>query len=263
MLKPMQTTTSTGNSDEVARNQYIQSRIAGEKTYPSATSGSVEDPFMPPPRKIFNRATGKWEDYSGPGLVNSQGILLVDGNGRPFYYTEGSAEQILFNMSAAERAKTMQKLVSAGFIDKSRVGDYNSEANALFSAMTTANFNGLELQYALDKMIEGRPVSMNRTGAVRTYTKTATQDIVAAAKRLSMDMTGRELDDAMAGQFADQYQQQEVAYQRSAYAGGTIMQPPSIDTALSKFIEGAMPKESGAYKYLGYMNKLFNMIGVQ
>lgn len=264
MARQPQTQTNTGApspDDRAAYNEYIQSRVAGQATTPSITGGSIEDPFMPPARKTYDPIKKSFYMYDGPGLVTKSGRLLLDKDGKPYYYSESSAEQILFSASAAGRAEIIQKLLDAGYMSRSQVGDSRAEINALYSAMMTANFNGLEVKHALDKITSGRPVSVNRGGPVRTYSKTSSQDLARTVKAVSANTIGREISDEEAMQFAQQYQQQEVAYQRSAYAGGTVTEPPSLETAATQFVQRTQPKEESAYRYLGYMNKLFSSIG--
>lgn len=245
-----------------SRTEQQDAYIYKVRNEASTLTGTLdpEDPYMPPPREAYDPVTRKWYTYQGSGIVLANGRLWTDAQKNPVYYTEAYAEQMLYNSSAANRAVLIQKLVNAGYLSDTQVGDTVSEGRALYNAMMTANFNGRDVLSVLNRIAEGRPITPKR-GPVRTYTKTNSQDLVKAVKDISVETLGRELSDAEAQQFAQNYQAQEIAYQRAAYGGGTVTQPPSLDTAARSFIQGAQPKEESAYRYLGYMNMLFDSVG--
>lgn len=243
----------------------------------SSTTGSVEDyrtrlrasstptgdlPFRPGTRVVVQG--GKLTTYDGPGLVSRSGQVLLRNN-QPFYYDPNEAYDV-YAVSPEQRRVMLEKLVRAGFLSESAVGNFNSEINAIAEWLDYSNTIGLERNYALDQKISTTPLRSAKGatgGQTYVYRTTSPQDLTMIAKRVSQDVLGREISDAEAAQFASMYQQQEIGYQKAAYAGGVITEPMTMETAARNFAQNIAPDEAAAYTYLGYMNKFFDMIGVQ
>lgn len=221
-----------------------------------AAGATNEAPFRPGTRYIIEG--GRLVPYDGPGIVSRDGRLIREG-----YYTESDVYSA-YSVSPAARQTLLKKLVAADFLDKNSIGDFNSELNAIEKWLNFSNTLGIERDWALDQRLsEGPMIGRGGGGATRTYRTSNAQDLVLAAKAVAKDTIGREISDAEAQQFASAYQQQEVAYQQRVAGGGTVQDPMSLETSAQSFVQNIAPKETAAYGYLGYMNKLFNMIGVQ
>lgn len=246
----MATSKNVPNSALVEQNKNVQTTVS---------SLASADIYQPPPRYIVEN--GKRVLYKGPGLVSEDGKLLTS-NGNPYYYDlESDSRKFYAGMSATMRIAVTEQLVAGGFLNPNGIGDYVSELGALQELLDYANTTGKEWNFALkDRVLTG---PSRRIGTGRTYRTTNAADLSVAVKKVAQNVIGREVSDAEAADFARQYQQQEVAAQKAAYSGGTTMDQPSLETAATQFVKSIKPTEAAGYQYLGYMNKLFNAIGVQ
>lgn len=215
--------------------------------------GTNEVPFRPGTRPIVEN--GKVVQYNGPGIVSRDGQLIREG-----YYGESDVYS-RYSVSPSARQTLFKKLIAADFLDSRSANDVNAQIDAISKWLNFANILGIEADWALDQRLSEGPMIGRGGGVTRTYTMSNTQDLVAAAKTVARDTIGREISDIEAQQFAAMYQQQEVGYQKQAAGGGTVQQPTALETAALTFAQNVAPKEASAYGYLGYMNKLFDMIG--
>lgn len=230
------------------------------------------------------------QPYSGPGLVTRDGKLLTMGvdprrqyyasrieaqTGRPstalgpssqgstYYYDLDTDPRIFYSQDPAKRNVMLNRLVQGGFLDRGSRGNFSAELTAIVEWLDYSNTLGLEAEYALDEAISGGRGSMGGGAATpRVYRTTSAQDLIRLSKRVAQDVIGRELTNDEAARFAQTYQQQEVAYQKSLYGGGTVEEPMSLEMAAQAFAEQSAPQEASAYGYLNYTNKLFQLIGV-
>jgi hypothetical protein len=81
------------------------------------------------------------------------------------------------------------------------------------------------------------------------------------AKKISQDTLGRMMSDEELSRFVASYQQSEIDYQKSMYAGRTTEDMQQPDIAAQQFSQELAPTEANAYKYLGYVDQFFNSIG--
>lgn len=252
----------------MARDSQSRSSVVGKvanfttQLLAAANTPSGDVPFRPGTRVVVQN--GRLTTYDGPGLVSRSGNVL-QRDGKPFYYDPNEAYDV-YAVSPENRRVMLEKLVRAGFLSEGSLGNFNSEINAIAEWLDYSNTVGLERNYALDERIAGTPLKSKKSasgGQTYVYRTTAPEDLQTIAKRVSQDVLGREISDAEASQFASMYQQQEVNYQRSAYAGGVVSEPMTMETAARNFAQNVAPDEAAAYNYLGYVNKLFDMIGVQ
>lgn len=221
-----------------------------------AAGAPGEVPFRPGTRYIVE--DGRRVAYNGPGIVSRDGRLLREG-----YYSESDVYS-QYSVSPAARQTLLKKLIAAGFLEKNSLGNFNSEINAIGEWLNFANTLGVEAGWALDQRLsEGPMIGRGGGGAAVTLRRSNTQDLATIVKSVSQDTLGRQISDAEAQQFAAMYQQQEIGYQQRAMRGGTVEEPMSLETSAKAFAQNVAPGEAAAYEYLGYMNKLFNMIGVQ
>lgn len=262
MLQPQKpvTPSAENNSDLTAEAKNVWAAVGG---------AAANDIYNPPPRKAIRN--GKEVMYDGPGLVSENGTLLtrdaagnlVTSGGTPFYYSiESDARKFYAGMSPAMRIAITEQLVAANFLSASNIGDYDAELYAMQKLMDYSNTMGKEWKYALKDRVLTGPARRN-TGRAATYRTSNTADLVTAVKQVAKETIGRELTDQEAAGFATEYQKQELDFQKAAATGGTVMEPMNLETAATQFVQRSQPKETAGYQYLGYMNKLFNAIGVQ
>lgn len=212
------------------------------------------------PERYVRMPNGKMELYFGPGLVDEYGNLVRENQ----YDVSSDSKRYYGDKNPAQRNSLMQDLVKGGFLDKGSIGDYGSEMVALQKAFDFANINYSTIDKAIKDRIAGMPIGWDGGGgkAVRTYRTTSPEDLTKIANKVAQDTIGRELTAAEAAQFTSAYQQQEIQFQKSYYGGGTVTEAPSPDVAAETFAQQAAPTEAAGYKFLGYANKLFQMIGV-
>lgn len=210
-----------------------------------------------PERRVIKN--GQTISYRGPGHVDENNVLVDERA----YEVETEARAYYGSLDPTTRNVLMGDLVRGGFLDKSSIGDYSAELNALMQAFDFANVTYSTVRKAINDRIANMPVGRSSGGATRVYRTTSTEDLTKVAKRVAQDTLGRELTDSEATNFARAYQQQEIQFQKSYYGGGTVMEAPSPEVAAQTFAEQAAPTEAAGYKYLGYINKLFNAVGVQ
>lgn len=258
---------------------YAGANVTGTDRYPSpssaVTSGSDKAygaiyaagnqptayPYTPGYRPIYKNGT--WVQSKDPGLVNSFGRFVTPQSGELYYNLDADPRMMYGSLSPSNRNLLIKKLVSSGFLDPDYVGDYRSEIIALTEAMDFSNSIGLEVGNALQQRAAAGGFQRGGRGGgpTQTYRLSSPQDLTRYVKTVAQDTIGRELTDAEASGFIQQYQQQELAYQKSSYAGGSAVQPPSAETAAINYVQSVVPKEESAYRYLGYMNMLFDSIG--
>lgn len=271
------------NDNLGAANQF-QTQIA------AAGNISSQSPYSPGTRMIYEG--GQWKPYTGSGLVTRDGKVLrtpvdpraqyyasriesqsgqtsrvlgpsVGQVGSTFYYDLDRDPRVFYSQDPAKRNVMLNRLVQGGFLDERSRGNFSSELAAITEWLDYANTLGLEAEFALDEAITGGRGKMGGGGGQpRTYRTTATEDLIRLSKRVAQDIIGRELTNEEAARFAQTYQQQEVAYQKALYSGGTVQEPVSLEMAAQTFAEQAAPQEAAGYGYLNYTNKLFQLIGV-
>lgn len=271
-------------NDPLGTANQFQSEIA------AAGNISTQSAYSPGTRIIYEG--GKPKAYTGPGLVTRDGKILrtpvdprkqyyasrIESQGRQtsralgpsvgqvgstFYYDLDRDPGVFYSQEPAKRNVMLNRLVQGGFLDERSRGNFSAEKAAIVEWLDYANTLGMEAEWALDEAIAGGRGSMGGGVAqARTYRTTATEDLVRLSKRVAQDIIGRELTNDEAARFAQTYQQQEIAYQKGLYGGGTVQEPVSLEVAAQTFAEQAAPREAAGYGYLNFTNKLFQLIGV-
>jgi hypothetical protein len=205
-----------------------------------------------PTRYIFEN--GQVVAYDGPGLVNTAGQIEQEGPYAPDY-----APFLYNSLSPANQDALVAQLEKAGFIEQSQFGDSIAEITAIGNLLLASNANGITYRNYLGQKLAGKTTVSS--GGGRTYQTTNPDDLKVVAKQVAQQTLGRGFTDEEADRFVKVFQAQEIAEQRRAAGGGTMVQAPSADVAAEKFAEEQAPTEASAYKTLGYINKFFNAIG--
>jgi hypothetical protein len=209
------------------------------------------------PERIIVNNEGNWEVYTGPGLVTAAGGLLRNDQGviKQRYDLDTEPAVIYSSLTPAARNVLLQNLYAGGFFSSGAPGNIPDELKAIENALATSNMFGLELQNMVNTRLANMPMT-KRTGSGYRRVATSAADLRVVAKQVSQQTLGRELTDAELNQFVQAYQARELAPVGRE-------QIPSPDVAAQQFSQQIAPTEANAYEYLGYMNQLFNSIGVQ
>lgn len=224
----------------------------------TTTGTTTVPPYLPPPRYAKD-SNGKWYVYEGPGLVSLDGqISQVD-----YYDINNDPGRIYAGMTPAERLEVLGKLTDSGFYTAGNIGNYASDLNAFSAWLEYSNNAGLTREAALNQIVTtGATIPKKGSGGTpRTYRTSNTDDLKVMAKKISQDTLGRSMTDEELSRFAATYQQSEIDYQKSMYAGRTTEEMQQPDMAAQEFSQELAPTEANAYKYLGYVDKFFNAIG--
>jgi hypothetical protein len=127
--------------------------------------------------------------------------------------------------------------------------------------LAESNLAGVTRERYIQQLLRDRPDVGGRGGAPRRYRVTNPEDLKAVFKRVSQETIGRDFTDDEAMRAVQTYQQQEVAAQQAAYGGGTATQVMGADVFAQQFAQQIAPTEANGYKFLGYMNRIFNAAG--
>ena len=227
---------------------------------PAGTTTTEEEnlpPYAPPPRYAKD-PNGRWYVYEGSGLVTLDGKIS-----EVYYDINDDLGRIYAGMTPAERLEVLGKLNDSGFYTAGNIGNYASDLNAISAWLEYSNNAGLEKEAALNQIVTAGATMPKKTtgGTPRTYRTSNTDDLKVMAKKISQDTLGRMMSDEELSRFVASYQQSEIDYQKSMYAGRTTEDMQPADIAAQEFSQELAPTEANAYKYLGYVDKFFNSIG--
>lgn len=273
---------TTRKTDAEMRKEYYASRIAATpRTTATSTSSrttasysdrmaavgeeAVEYPFSHSPRPVFQN--GRVVLSNAQGLYRADGRQIMSPSGELYYNLDRDPSMYFGAQSPSGRELTIRQLVAAGFLDEDYTQDFGRVISALEEAMYFSNVYGLELNNALQQRAAGGPIRKGGSraggsGPVQVYQQSSPADLLTLVKSVSQQQIGRELTDQEAAAFISDYQSQQVAYQRAAYGGGVVTEPPSAEVAAINYLKNRFGREESAYQYLGYMNMFFDSIGV-
>lgn len=247
-------------SNEGTTDNGVWSGLANIATQ-LATAGAQQTAAYQPPAR-YRQVNGKWEIYDGPGLVDTKGNLLTR-DGQPFYYNNDYDPGAVYaGLTPGTRAEKLQILYDKGFYRSGKPGDFASDVNALGLAMEYANMYGISIDRAFTEIAANIPSQGGGGGgaAVR-YRVSNPDDVKAVARKVSQDTLGREFTENELNKFVATFRSQEIGAQQAARSSSVVTDSPSAQTSAETFAQQVAPTEANAYKYLGYVNKLFNAVG--
>jgi hypothetical protein len=248
-------------SDDGTTGTSTGGSLAPDTAVPTSITASAVSSFGFPGRAVQQGSRGT-KMYYGPGLVGTNRQILTDPNtGQPLTYNpKVDAPAVYSQMSPANRAVVLQVLYQKG-LHPSTPGKFDSDVSAFQNLLEYASAGGITMERALNELQQNVPDynKSGRGGGGVTARVTSPEDLKAVAKQVAQNTLGRSFTDVEANQFVAAYQSQEKAYQNTA--GGVAVQTPGADVAAQSFAQQVAPTEAQGYKYLGYMNKLFDAIG--
>ena len=219
---------------------------------PSIPSAYIqEDPYNPDPRPAY--VNGVYNaSYSGPGIVDRNGQLVIGPGDQPYYYNlNNDPTKTFFGMSEQQRATIQDRMDARGI----SVNTPTQYINALGFLMELGNNIGRDWETALTKLESMTPLREEKVYAPR-YRVTSPDDIRAVADESARRVLGRKFTADELNQFVQSYQQQEVAYQQAMEGSGVVTSAPSVGTAAQTFAERVDPSQANAYRFLGFFDQL-------
>lgn len=243
-------------------NTGIGDVIAAVGTAISAMGSTQPTQQYPMPPRVVVRGSRGTGVYTGQNLVDENNRLT---NLTAYDVSEDYAKFLYGQMSPAARQKAFTILKQKGFYGGRDVGFYANDVNAIQLWLDYANTLGVTSQRALLEMQKNLPdYGGGGGGGYRPrFRVSAADDLKVVAKQVAQQTLGRAFTEDEANRFVQAYQQREVEFQQQMMAGGVVQEAPSPDVAAQQFAQQVAPTEANGYKFLGYMNKVFNAIGGQ
>ena len=204
------------------------------------TTTSTTGQFWDPPAR-WAIVDGKREYGKHNGLVNAAGRIV------PYYDLNQAPDQLAATLGGERFNSLLLDLKTMGF----SVGNPAQQSNVIAELMRQANANG----YTWDVMLQRwKNSSITNVGAGGSYGYRVSNadDLKAMARQVSRNTLGREFTDDEAQRFVSAYQSMERTQ------GPNVA---SADVFAQKFAQQNAPKEAAGYKFLGYMNQIFNAFG--
>lgn len=190
--------------------------------------------------------------YRGSGLVGRRNTIE-----RGQYDTsEGAIRDVYAQLAGnpEQRALVQAKLKQKGFYGGTRVGIPDNDLNAIKSWLEYSNNIGVTYDRALDEMDKSIP-DYEKPGGGPRYRVSNPADIKAAVNRAFQETIGRAANEQELAMVVPGFQQAQIQGQM-----GTVAAPD-----VGQFAQGAAeffaPTEAQGYKFLGYMNRLFQVAG--
>lgn len=195
--------------------------------------------------------------YTGPGLVGFSNTVEENN----YEITDGLVRDVYSSLLGDDRATTLNLLKQKGFYGNRKVGDPEADLFAIEQWLDESNLAGVTRERYLIELMKNRPDVSGGGGAPRRYRVSNPEDLKAVFKRVAQETIGRNFSDDEASRAVQTYQQQEIAAQQALYAGGTATEQMGADVFAQQFAQQVAPTEANGYKFLGYMNKLFQAAG--
>ena len=221
--------------------------------------GGTVSGYNPPPRLVSGASPG-----GGGGQYWYEGNDLVDGNGqrvRGPYDPALDARGVYANMDADQRAYVFDILQRKGFYGSRQPGVYVNDVAAIEDWLDYSNATGFTRGRALEEMQRTLADVRGGGGVARRYRVSSPEDLKVVAKRVAQETIGRAFTEDEANKFVQAYQQRELQAQEAAYGGGIAVEQPSADVFAQSFAQQVAPTEANGYKFLGYMNRIFQAAG--
>lgn len=243
------------NGEQQPSPTQFQSSDGIVSSMPPTTARST-----PPPRWVTGASPGGgggqgW--YRGTNLVGVSGTV----ERAPYDITDEYVRTQYGDIPAEDRADLFLTLDKYGFLT-GNPNNYTAQLSGLANLLDYANTMGVTAARALEEIKRGAPVKAGGGGGgVRRYRVSSPDDLKVVAKRIAQETIGRAFTDDEANKFVAAYQQREVQAQQQYYAGGTAVEAPSADVFAQGFAQQIAPTEANGYKFLGYMNQLFQAAG--
>lgn len=217
-------------------------------------------------------------DYRGPTWITGgarPGVLpfnvgLTTGGGHaPRYYERHLDTPNSWDGPVIESMQA--DLIAAGLMSRSglRPGVYDDRTRAAYKKLLEfANRQGINRADALQRLIEGttRGGGGGPTRAPLVVQLTNPDTIRRLIDQTAPDIIGRRLSDAETQQLIGAYQSLESSAQRGAYntatAGGTVTEPPDLQTFAEKKAKELHPLEADTFDRFRLGSEVLGILGL-
>lgn len=250
---------SEGNFKGKLTTEQQKSSSTGSSSTASTTNGEaltpaqIEQKLRDEALKVSSSNTGLPE-----GMATSTSYDLTT---QPAY--------ILTTMDPKKREEILRELYLRGGYQGQKRGNgiSNSDISAFQDYLRYANIRGVDFEKALYLYKDDNPINpylqAGGGGGGRKAPKQVTNpaDLKAVFKKASQDLLGRAIDDNVAEQFVQSFQNQQIQQQTqlATQSGGVVAQAPDAGVAAEKMIERKFGEEvrvQNAVNFGGIMDKM-------
>lgn len=206
-------------------------------------------------------------DAAGAVASSKTGLPVGVGRSDAYDLTTQPA-YILSTLPPATRDPLLKELYLRGTYEGQKMGNGLSDAdiNAFQRYLRYSNFKEVPWEKALALFKRDFPVnpSLQAGGGGRKAPKQVTNpaDLKAVFKKASQDLLGRAIDDNIAEQFVQSFQNQQVQQQTQldTQSGGVVVQAPDAGVAAQSMIEKKFGQEVRVQKAVDFGNIMDQMI---
>jgi hypothetical protein len=249
---------SEGNFKGKLTTEQQKSSSTGSSSTASTTNGEALTPAQIE-QKLREQALAVESSNTGlpEGMATSTSYDLTT---QPAY--------ILTTMDPKKREEILQELYLRGGYQGQKRGNglSNSDISAFQDYLRYANIRQVDYEKALYLYKNDNPVNpylQAGGGGGRKAPKQVTNpaDLKAVFKKASQDLLGRAIDDNVAEQFVQSFQNQQIQQQTqlATQSGGVVAQAPDAGVAAEKMIERKFGEEvrvQNAVNFGGIMDKM-------
>jgi len=211
-------------------------------------TGQQQVPWNPPTRLIRNPATGEYIEFSGPGIIDSNGDWVRDENGDGLLEYDLATEpvKLYFSLDPLERQSLIDTLERKG----ASTGTPDRDIRAIEQLMLYANNLGRDYETTLrmlDQMLPDQEPQKPRYRVTSSQNLRAVFDEAAKAT-IGRGFTEEEMTRAIRG-----YQAGERGVQSAE--SGVVESMAAPEVYGMDFARQVAPTEAQAFTYLGFMDR--------
>lgn len=203
-------------------------------------------------------------------IVSSSNTGLPEGMATSTSYDLTTQPRyILTTMDPRKREEILRELYLRGGYQGQKRGNgiSNSDISAFQDYLNYANIRGVDYEKAIYLYKDDNPINpylqAGGGGGGRKAPKQVTNpaDLKAVFKKASQDLLGRAIDDNVAEQFVQSFQNQQIQQQTqlATQSGGVVVQAPDAGVAAEKMIERQFGQEvrvQNAVNFGGIMDQM-------
>lgn len=217
---------------------------------PTGTGVFDEVPWRPGIRMVLNPRTGELVEYSGPGIIRSDGTIETgnDGNALLEYDLLNAPRQLYFNLEPAKLSSILDTLKTKG----ASVNTPEQAIGALQDLLTYSNVIGRDYETTLRELDRIAPDVQEKAPRYRV---SSSQDLGAVFDEAFKSTIGRGPTKEERDRAINSYRSAEIGVQ-SAKSGvvESVASPAVFGVQAAR---EAAPTEARAFDYLNRMDRVF------